>query len=350
MGDVALYFDPLYEEHNTGFGHPERPERLPTALKALEESGLLGRVDVLSPRDADIQEIQLVHDASYIEQVKRVAEAGGGNLDMDTSLSEASYRAALKAAGALVESVDRCLAGELVSSFCMVRPPGHHALPDRGMGFCLFNNVAIGARYALLRKGLERVMIVDWDAHHGNGTQDTFYEDPAVLYVSLHQYPHYPGTGWVDEVGKGKGTGYTINFPFPPGTGEKEYLEAFESVIIPAGRSFAPDLVMVSAGYDSHAADLLCQMRLVDVSYRKMTDRLVGLAGECCDGRLIMTLEGGYNLYAEARSIVQTVAGLCGVDMPGKDEAEMETSYPDRAGAVIEEAARLRGQSGDRRD
>lgn len=346
MGGVTLYFDPIYEEHKTGYGHPERPERLPVALKALEDSGLLSSVQVASPRDASKEEIRLVHEARYIEQVKQVAEAGGGNLDMDTVLSGASYGAALKAAGALVESVDRCLAGELASSFCMVRPPGHHALPGRGMGFCLFNNVAIGARYALEVKGLERVMIVDWDAHHGNGTQDTFYGDPAVLYVSLHQYPHYPGSGWVDEVGQGKGKGFTINFPFPPGTGEKEYLEAFESVIIPAGRSFDPDLVMVSAGYDSHAADLLCQMRLVDASYRKMTESLLGLAGECCDGRLVMTLEGGYNLNAEARSIVQTVAGLLGADMPGEDEPAQKTSHPDRAGAVIEEAARLRGRSG----
>lgn len=342
MGDAALYFDPIYEEHLTGSGHPERPERLPVAMSALEVSGLLESVEVCSPRDASTDEIQLVHESRYVEQVRQVAEAGGGHLDMDTALSEASYRAALRAAGALVESVDRCLAGELDSSFCMVRPPGHHALPGRGMGFCLFNNVAIGARYALLEKGLERVMIVDWDAHHGNGTQDTFYEDPEVLYVSLHQYPHYPGSGWVDEVGKGKGRGYTVNLPFPPGTGEEEYMRAFADVIMPAGRRFAPDIVMVSAGYDSHAADLLCQMRLVDSSYRKMTDFLVELAGECCGGRLIMTLEGGYNLNAQAHSIVQTVAGLSGADIPGEDGPAQGSSYPDRAGAVIDEAARLR--------
>jgi acetoin utilization deacetylase AcuC-like enzyme len=341
MGDVTLYHDPLYEEHMTGIGHPERPERLPVAMNALEESGLLARIDVRSPRDATVEEIELVHSRNYIDLVKRTADSGGGNLDMDTALSQASYRAALKAAGALVESVDRCLAGELKSSFCMVRPPGHHALRNRGMGFCLFNNIAIGARYAMARKGLQRVMIVDWDAHHGNGTQDTFYDDPSVLYVSLHQYPHYPGSGWVDETGSGAGKGFTINFPFPPGTGEQQYFEAFESVIIPAGRKFEPDLVMVSAGYDSHAADLLCQMRLVDVSYRKMTDHLIGLAGECSEGRLILTLEGGYNLNAEARSIVQTVAALAGVDAPGRDEPARETAYAERAEEVIQEAGRL---------
>ena len=345
MGETTLYFDPLYEEHMTGPGHPERPERLPVAMKALEESGLLTKVETRSPRDATVEEIELVHGRSYIELVQRVANGGGGNLDMDTALSEASYRAALRAAGALVESVDRCVAGDMSRSFCMVRPPGHHALPNRGMGFCLFNNVAIGALYALEKKGLNRVIIVDWDAHHGNGTQDVFYSDPRVLYVSLHQYPHYPGSGWVDETGGGAGKGYTINLPFPPGTGEEHYLEAFDSVVIPAGRAFRPDLVMVSAGYDSHAADLLCQMRLVDVSYRKMTDRLMALAGDLAQGRLIVTLEGGYNLIAEARSIVQTVAGLLPEEVAGRDEAAEKSAYPERASEVIDSATRLWKQS-----
>ena len=209
------------------------------------------------------------------------------------------------------------------------------------MGFCLFNNIAVGARYAIAKKGLKRVMIVDWDAHHGNGTQATFYEDPSVLYVSLHQYPHYPGSGWVDETGHGKGEGSTINFPFPPGTGEDCYMDAFERVIIPAGRRFAPDLLMVSAGYDSHAGDLLCSMRLTDTSYRKMTDSLLGLAGECCQGRLIVTIEGGYNLSAMARSVVQTVAGLAGEDIPGQDEPPQPTTSADKAAEIVEQAAAL---------
>lgn len=343
MAEAVIYFDPIYEEHKTGYGHPERPERLPVALKAIEEAGLLDSVPVVSPRDATVQEIALVHSDKYIEQVRRVSGSGGGHLDMDTAVSAETFEAALKAAGALLDAVDWCCAGQSRRAFCMVRPPGHHALPSRGMGFCIFNNIAIGARYAIAKKYAKRVMIVDWDAHHGNGTQDVFYDDPSVLYVSLHQYPHYPGTGWVDETGKGKGEGTTVNFPFPAGTGEEHYLEALERVVLPAGERFEPDLVMVSAGYDSHAGDLLCSMRLNDSSYRKMTEALLGFSEKCCNGRLIVTLEGGYNLNAQARSIVQTVAALAEIEVPGRDEAPQATAYSERAAEVIEQSARQMG-------
>lgn len=343
MEDLSIFFDPIYEEHQTGYGHPERPERLPVALGSLSESGLLDKFPTRSPRDATVAEIGLNHSERYVRQVRDMSESGGGHLDMDTSLSRRSYPAALKAAGAILQAVDESLTDTGPrKAFCLVRPPGHHAEPGRGMGFCLFNNVAVGARYALLKDGVERVMIVDWDAHHGNGTQDSFYGAASVLYVSLHQYPHYPGTGLADETGSGPGAGYTINFPFPPDTGEQHYLEAFDRVIIPAGEEFKPDVVMVSAGYDSHDADLLCQMRLNDLSYRKMTDRLNDLARKYCSGRLIMTLEGGYNLGAQARSIVQTVAGMAGVDVAPKDEPARASAHPDRASGVIERVIRAR--------
>ncbi len=311
-------------------------------MSEIEKSGLKSQLETKSPRDALREEIKLVHTTSYIDLVKRVAESGGGHLDMDTALSRSSYDAALRAAGALLESVDRILSGDIGRAFCLVRPPGHHALPSRGMGFCLFNNVAIAAKYAVSKKGLERVMIIDWDAHHGNGTQDIFYEDPSVLYVSLHQYPHYPGTGWVDEIGSGQARGTTINFPFPPGTGEDVYLKAFEEVIIPVGKQFNPDFVMISAGYDGHALDLLCSMGLVDSSYRKMTDMIVEMANECCGGKILVTLEGGYNLEAQARSIVQTISGLIGADVEAKDGEPPGTVYSDRAFSIIEQAKNLR--------
>jgi acetoin utilization deacetylase AcuC-like enzyme len=343
MSDTVIFFDPLFEEHKTGHGHPERPERLPAAMQELQGSGLLEQVEVRSCRDATVADIELIHGSKYIEQVQEMCEAGGGHLDMDTAVSAKTYRAALRAAGALLDSVDGCLDGSFSNSFCLVRPPGHHALPNRGMGFCIFNNIAIAARYAQRTGGLSRVMIVDWDAHHGNGTQDVFYEDPSVLYVSLHQYPHYPGTGWVDETGRGRGKGFTINFPFPAGTGEDNYLDAFERVIGPAARRFSPDFMMVSAGYDSHDGDLLCSMRLNDLSYHTITRCLVDLADETCQGRLITTLEGGYNIGAQARSIVQTVAGLADIDLPADSEASKPSAYADRASEVTSEAGRLHG-------
>ncbi len=338
---ATLYYDVIYVEHDTGMGHPERAERLHVAMGELKKSGLLDHLEVKAPRDALREEIELVHSPSYVDLVKRVAQSGGGHLDMDTALSSSSYDAALRAAGALLESVDRILSGEIDSAFCLVRPPGHHALPSRGMGFCLFNNVAIAAKYAIVKKGLEKVMIIDWDAHHGNGTQDVFYDDPSVLYVSLHQYPHYPGTGWVDEIGSGLARGTTMNFPFPAGTGEDVYLAAFEKVIIPAGKKFGPDFIMISAGYDAHALDLLCSMRLIDSSYRKMTDMIVDMANECCGSKILVTLEGGYNLEAQARSIVQTIAGLVRVDIEAKDGEPPGTAYPEKAFSVIEQAMNL---------
>jgi acetoin utilization deacetylase AcuC-like enzyme len=343
MSKTVIFFDPLYEEHKTGYSHPERPERLPAAMKALEDSGLLEQVEVRSPRDAAVPQIELIHSPSYIDQVQKMCEAGGGHLDMDTAVSPETYRAALRAAGALLDSVDGCIEGDFSKSFCLVRPPGHHALPSSGMGFCIFNNIAIAARYALREKGLSRVMIVDWDAHHGNGTQEVFYQDSNLLYVSLHQYPFYPGTGWVDETGHGAGKGFTINFPFPPGTGEEHYLEALERVILPAGRRFSPEFIMVSAGYDGHQEDLLGSMRLNDLAYRKITECLVDLANETCKGRLIHTLEGGYNIIAQARSIVQTVGAMAGIDVPAEDQAPRSSAYAERAEEVIGEAGRLHG-------
>ena len=343
MSDVVIFYDPIFEDHETGYGHPERPERLPAALEMMRETGLIPQVEVVTPRPTSPEIISMVHTEDYVEKVRKMAEVGGGHLDMDTTLSSDSYAAALKAAGALVDSVEGSMGGKFKRAFCLVRPPGHHALPSRGMGFCLFNNVAIAAQYALENSGVEKVMIVDWDAHHGNGTQDIFYRDNRVLYVSLHQYPHYPGTGWVTEIGTSLGEGLTVNVPFPAGTGEEQYLEAFDRLILPLGRKFGPDLLMISAGYDGHHRDLLCSMKLVAGSYAKMTRRLMELAEGLCEGRVVATLEGGYNLQGQARSIARTVAEFAGINldrMPDEEDPEPST-YVEKAKTVIQEATDL---------
>lgn len=340
MRRTAVYYDPLYLEHDTGIGHPERAERLEAAMKMLEKTGLAGQVEIRSPRDAKVEEIELVHPTSYIEKVRKMAESGGGYLDMDTPVSPRSYDAALRSAGAGLDALERITSGELDNAFLLARPPGHHATATRGMGFCLFNNNAITARYALRRKGMERVLIVDWDAHHGNGIQDVFYAEREVLYVSTHQYPHYPGSGFVTEVGTGDGEGFTVNFPFPAGTGEKAYLKAFDEVIIPVARQYRPDLILVSAGYDGHFSDPLCSMLLSSGTYREMAERLVGLAEELCGGRIIVALEGGYNLMGLAASVAATVSALAGVELDLQEEVSSHQALGTERGLDVVEAAK----------
>ncbi len=320
MSRTAVFYDPIYLEHDTGFGHPERAERLEVTLQTMESTGLSEKISIVSPRDATPEEIELVHPKTYIQKIKQVAESGGGWLDADTHVSPRSYEAALRSTGAALEGLERIFAGELDNAFCLARPPGHHATATRGMGFCLFNNNAVAARFAMEKFGVKRVFILDWDAHHGNGIQDIFYDDDRVLYVSLHQYPHYPGSGSYHEVGRGKGEGYTVNFPLPARTGEDVYLAAFDQVIVPLALKYQPELVLISAGYDAHFSDPLCSMLLKSTSYAEMATRLKKLAEEVCGGKVMACLEGGYNLSAVARSIVNTVAVLAGEDLRVEDE------------------------------
>ncbi len=310
MKNTALYYHPIFLEHDNGFGHPERPERLTTTLETLEEGGLLAKLDRREPAATTEEVVALVHPQAHIDRVRVLAEKGGGHLDMDTPVSARSYEAALFSAGAAVDAVSAVIKGDTDNAFCLNRPPGHHATINRGMGFCIFNNIAIGARYAQKNLGIERVLIVDWDAHHGNGVEDIFFEDDSVLYASMHQYPHYPGSGASSEVGAGRGKGFTINFPFPAFTGESAYLQALSEVVLPVARSFKPQLVMIAAGYDAHHADLLCSMQLTTESYAKMTEMLMDLADEFADGRLVATLEGGYNLSAIAASAFNTISTM----------------------------------------
>ena len=306
---TGYVYDPIYLEHDLR-GHPENQQRLQHTLNVLEQHEMLGRLTHISAVPITQERLERVHEPFYIEQVKRVANRGGGNLDMDTYVRPASYDAALVAAGGLVEATRIVLDGELDNAFALVRPPGHHALRGRGMGFCLFNNVAVAARYALSEHALDRVLIVDFDVHHGNGTQDEFEADPAVMYISTHQYPHYPGTGYWDETGRGDGEGSIINIPLGGGMGDEAFARIFDEIVGPAAWRFQPELILVSAGYDAHWDDPLAYMQLSIGGYTAIAQALRNLAEELCDGRLVFTLEGGYHLKALAYSVLNTFGVL----------------------------------------
>jgi acetoin utilization deacetylase AcuC-like enzyme len=299
---VGLIYDPVYLEHDTG-NHVENSQRLVATISYLERTGIRDKLHQIAPRSATVEELETIHARDYISYIRRKAEEGGGWLDPDTVICPRSYEVALYAAGGVLTGVEKVMTGELTSAFALVRPPGHHAVHNRAMGFCLFNNVAIAAKYALHRFKLSRVLIADFDVHHGNGTQDAFYTDPRVLYFSTHQYPHYPGTGAMDEVGSGEGEGTTINFPMPAGCGDEEYLRAFEEVLAPVSQRFQPQLILVSAGFDPHWSDQLAMMQVTISGFAQMTMTLKKLAEQLCGGRLVFTLEGGYNLRAVACAI-----------------------------------------------
>jgi len=310
---TAIIYHPDYLLHETG-SHPERKERLIAIMQLIEESGLdLRRIE---PEPALIEEIAYIHDPAYIEKAKYHSEHEIP-LDPDTVLCKDSYSAALLAAGGAIRAVDAALDSnnDNNNAFALLRPPGHHALPDRGMGFCIFNNIAIGARHAQLR-GCERVLIVDWDVHHGNGTQHVFYDDPSVFYFSVHQYPYYPGTGSAGEVGAGAGAGYTANVPLPAGSGDAAYIDSFEKILVPAAMKFDPDIVLVSAGFDAHVDDPLAGMVVTTQGFGKMASIVSSIADQYCEGRLAMVLEGGYDLIALSRSVVQVLGVMSGATAP----------------------------------
>ena len=308
---TALVTSRIFLEHETG-DHPERPARLEAILRYLERTGRLDDRRLVEPDPADEETIALVHDRAYIEELRAFAARGGGWLDADTVVSPRSFDVARLAVGAAVTAVELVLRGEAPRAFALVRPPGHHAEPDRGMGFCLFNNIAVAAAWALQRHGLERVAIIDWDVHHGNGTQAAFYRTDRVLFVSIHQWPLYPGTGRADEIGEGQGRGYTLNIPLPPRSDDAAYLRAFDEQIEPRVRAYRPQLLLVSAGYDAHYADPLAAMAVTEQGFGAMAGRVLTWAQECCDGRLVLALEGGYNLSALASSVAATLDALDG--------------------------------------
>lgn len=313
MPATGIVADARVEQHDPGPGHPEQPARYAAVMNGIETAGLLSELFRIESRIASDDEVKLVHSQGYLALIEReVAENRYQLSTGDTAINSHSAEVARLAAGCVLAAVDAVFSRKVANAFCAVRPPGHHASQARGMGFCLLNNIAIAARYAQKIHGAERIVIVDWDVHHGNGTQDIFYADGAVLFFSTHQSPWYPGTGDALEHGEGEGFGTTINRPFPAGSGAREIVGAFRDDLLPAAREFHPDLILISAGFDSRRGDPLGLFTLSDADFADLSHMMTDLAAECCEGRLISVLEGGYNLAGLSLASQAHVQALMG--------------------------------------
>ena len=306
---TGLVYHPDYLKHDTGVQNPERPERLQTSIKALQASGFWSDLHQIEATSVTHGQMCYAHTQDHIDRVKQFCE-NGLPLDYDTPTSPASYDIARLATGGVLRAADAVMAETVSNAFALVRPPGHHATPNRAMGFCLFNSVAIAARYLQREHGVGRVAIVDWDVHHGNGTQDIFYDDPSVLFFSAHQVPLYPGTGMTNEIGIGDAVGTTLNIPMSPGSEPSGYIEAFQKTLRPTLLDFSPDFLIISAGFDAHRLDPLSAINMTADGFASLTDILCEIAAETCGGRLISALEGGYSLKGLSESVVAHVGRL----------------------------------------
>ena len=311
MRRTALIYDSQFLKHDTGPNHPERSDRLIAIMERLDADGILDDCTRPPPQPAPADLVAQVHAQAYISHIAAQSAKGRHFFEgLDTIGNSETYDAALMAVGAVTQAVDSVMAGDAENAFCAVRPPGHHAENDEAMGFCFFNNIAIGAKYLQQQYGIKKVAIADWDVHHGNGTQHTFYSDPSVLYFSCHQYPHYPGTGQRDETGKGDGKGTTVNVPLAAGCTDTDYLEAIRSKLRPAIDKFKPEFMLISAGFDAHVRDPLSGMQVSSSGFAEMTAELMGMADQHCGGRLVSVLEGGYDLAGLADAVTAHVRAL----------------------------------------
>jgi acetoin utilization deacetylase AcuC-like enzyme len=313
---TGLLLDDVYLRHLAGVDHPERPERLVSIRTGLERSGLLKNLYRIAPRRVTDAELMLVHAASYVSLVRKELSDLRGAADLstgDTVISPGSFDAAQFAAGGVLNAVDAVMTKKVKNAFCAVRPPGHHATPTRGMGFCIYNNVAIAARYVQKKYRVQRVLIVDWDYHHGNGTQDIFYEDDSVFIFDTHHYGAYPGSGSAEETGAGKALGTKMNVPMPPGAGDAQFLDVFKNKLAPAARKFKPDFILISAGFDGMRNDVLGKFDITPEGFAAMTRIVVDLANELCQGRIVSVLEGGYRLDGLSENVVAHVKTLQGL-------------------------------------
>ncbi len=308
-GKTGFAYHSDYLKHDTGRGHPERPDRVRASLQALQTSGFWTELHQITPTPATIDQSCYVHTRAYVDRVKQHCEHEM-LLDDDTPVVQESFDVALMSTGGVLRAVDAVMAGTVRNAFALVRPPGHHAIPNRSMGFCLFNNVAITARYLQREHGIDKVAIVDWDVHHGNGTQDTFYADASVFFFSIHQSPLYPGSGAVDERGSGDAVGTTLNAPMRPVSGDDAYIEVFKTVLKPALLDFSPDFVIISAGFDAHQLDPLASINMTAEGFGILTDIVTEIAAETAEGRLVSALEGGYSLRGLSESLVAHVERL----------------------------------------
>jgi len=328
--NTAVYYSPRFLEHDPGADHPETPNRLRVVIDELSRSGLLKpeKCTYVEPKPAKPEDLQLVHDTDYIKLIEKTCAAGGGVLDLgDTVVGSRSCEAATFAVGALIDAVNAVVEKKAKNAFALVRPPGHHAGAYYPLGFCIFNNVAVAASYLLKRLGLNRVLILDVDAHHGNGTQEIFYNTDEVLYISLHQDPtSFPGTGFADEVGGGQGVGYTVNVPLPFKTDDATCLRAFDEVAVPIAVQYSPEFMLVSAGFDGHYSDPVGDLALSMKGYEEMFVKIVGLAAQLCEEKLVVSLEGGYNLNFLGKMVTSALSRLTHASYPIRDKRPVADS------------------------